>query len=325
MGHRQTMWKIMLGIILAFLWVGPSIGAVTLNRVVAVVNDDIITLHELNKKMKEMTGSSPEEMRLKNEQRFLEMRKKVLELLIDQKIAQRKVQELGIKITEKEVDDSVERLKRNNRWTQEDLLARLKKEGITYEKYREDIRGDLERYQLINYAVNSKIIIREEELKKYYEDHKDDFTIDSKVHLATIILMAKNPGDKTALEGLRNKGKEILARLKQGEDFGALAQEFSQGPAVQQGGDLGTFKTAELDPELRKICQGIPEGGVSDLIVRPNGVQILKMVEKDEGKTKPFQEVKDAIYNILYKEEVDQLYELWIKELRESSYTRITF
>lgn len=325
MGLRQNMWKMVLGIILAAMLVGPDIGAVTLNRVVAVVNDDIITLHELNKKMKEMTGASPEEMRLKDEQKFLEIRKQVLDFLINQKITERKVQEMGIKITDKEVDDSIERVKRNNQWTQEDLVARLKKEGLTYEKYREDIRGDLERYQLINYAVNSKIVVREEELKKYYEDHKDDFSTEGKVRIATIILMAERPGDKSALEKLRKQGEGILARIKQGEDFGALAKEFSQGPAAQQGGDLGTFKTSELDPELRKICQGIPEGGVSDLIIRPSGVQILKVVEKDAGKTKAFEEVKDAIYNILYKEEVDQLYRSWIEELRESAYTRITF
>jgi len=178
------------------------------------VNDDVITLYELNNKMKEMTGASPEEMRLKDEQRFLEVRQQVLEFLIDQKITQRKVQEMGIKITDKEVDDSVERVKRNNQWTQEDLVARLKKEGISYEKYREDIRGDLERYQLINYAVNSKIIIREEELKKYYEDHKDDFATEGKVRIATIILMADKPGDKSALEKVRKEGEEILAKIK---------------------------------------------------------------------------------------------------------------
>jgi peptidyl-prolyl cis-trans isomerase SurA len=321
MGHKQNLRKMMVGIILASLLICPCVGAVTLNRVVAVVNDDVITLYELNRKMKEMTGTSPEQMRLQDEQKFLEMRKKVLELLIDQKIAQKKVQELGIEISEQEIDDSIERVKRNNRWTQEDLIARLKTEGISYEQYREDMRKDLERYRLINYAVNSKIVIRQEELKKYYEEHKDDYTTEGKVRIATIIIMAKSPGDETA----RRSGEEILARIKKGEDFGALAKEFSQGPAAQQGGDLGTFKISELDPELRKICQEIPEGGVSDLIVRPGGVQILKLLEKDTGKTKSFEQVKDAIYNILYKQEVDQLYKSWIKELRESSYTRITF
>ena len=325
MGIRQTIGTMMLVIMVVLLGAGQGIYAATLNRVVAVVNDDIITLYELNKKIRELTGTSAEEMKLRNEEKYLETRKKVLELLIDQKIAQKKVQELGIEISDKEIDDTIERVKKNNQWTQEDLVARLKREGITYKKYREEIRGDLERYELINYAVNSKIVIREEELKQYYDEHKDDYTLGGKVHLATIILLAANPEDKQEMEELHKKGEEILGRIRRGEDFAALAKEFSKGPAAQEGGDLGTFKTAELDPQLRKICQGLPKGGVSDLILRPNGVQILKMIDKDEGKTKPFDDVKDAIYNILYKQEVDKRYDAWIKELRESSYTRINF
>ena len=325
MGNRQTIGTMMLVIMMVLLGAGQGIRAATLNRIVAVVNDDIITLYELNKKIREMTGTSAEEMRLRDEEKYLETRKKVLELLIDQKIAQRKVQELGIQITEKEVDDAIENVKKNNQWTQEDLVARLKSQGITYKRYREEIRGDLERYDLINYAVNSKIVIREEELKQYYDEHKDDYTVGGKVHLATIILLAQSPEDKEEMDELRAKGQEILDRIKQGEDFAALAREFSKGPGAQEGGDLGTFNTAELDPQLRKICQELPKGGVSDLIIRPNGVQILKMIDKDEGKIKPFEDVKDAIYTILYKQEVDKRYDAWIKELRESSYTRINF
>ena len=325
MGNRQTIGTMMLVIMMVLLGAGQGIRAATLNRIVAVVNDDIITLYELNNKIREMTGTSAEEMRLRDEEKYLETRKKVLELLIDQKIAQRKVQELGIQITEKEVDDAVENVKKNNQWTQEDLVARLKSQGITYKRYREEIRGDLERYDLINYAVNSKIVIREEELKQYYDEHKDDYTVGGKVHLATIILLAQSPEDKEEMDELRAKGQEILDRIKRGEDFAALAREFSKGPGAQEGGDLGTFNTAELDPQLRKICQELHKGGVSDLIIRPNGVQILKMIDKEEGKIKPFEDVKDAIYTILYKQEVDKRYDAWIKELRESSYTRINF
>ena len=200
MGNRQTIGTMMLVIMMVLLGAGQGIRAATLNRIVAVVNDDIITLYELNKKIREMTGTSAEEMRLRDEEKYLETRKKVLELLIDQKIAQRKVQELGIQITEKEVDDAVENVKKNNQWTQEDLVARLKSQGITYKRYREEIRGDLERYDLINYAVNSKIVIREEELKQYYDEHKDDYTVGGKVHLATIILLAQNPRDNEEMD-----------------------------------------------------------------------------------------------------------------------------
>lgn len=325
MGGRQIIGAMMLGIMLVLLCPGQGAWAATIDKVVAIVNDDIITQYELNKKIKEMTGTSAQELRRNNEQKFLETRHEILELLIDQKLAQKKVQELGIKISEKEVDDAIEKVKKNNQWTQEDLVAKLKHQGITYKKYREEVRADLQRYQLINYAVNSKIVIRDEDLKQYYDKHKDDFTKGGKVHLATIILLAKNPQDEQAMEQLRKEGEEILGRIKRGEDFAALARKFSDGPGAQEGGDLGTFNMAELDPQLREICEGLPKGGVSDLIQRPNGLQILKVIDKEEAKTKPFKDVKDAIYNILYKQAVNKRYNAWIKGLRESAYTKTNF
>ena len=104
-----------------------------------------------------------------------------------------------------------------------------------------------------------------------------------------------------------------------------MAGKYSEGPGADEGGDLGVFKTAQLDPELRKILETIPAGGVSDLIIRPQGIQIIRLIAKERGKLKRLDEVRDAIYGLLYREEVNKRYENWIEELRERSYTKIIF
>jgi len=320
--------KRLIGVILflpIILFGNQNVSAKTFNRVVAIVNDDVITLHELNKKIKEMTGLTPNTLRSQNEKNYLETRRKILELLIDERIAQAKILELGIKITQKQIDATIENIKEINRITHEDLLARLKSEGLTYEKYREKIKTDLERLNLINFEVKSKIIIREEQLNQYYEKHKAEFSGEGQVHLASIFLIRKDPKDEDGIRELSRRGETILARLKKGEDFAKLAKEFSQGPGANGGGDLGTFKTDELEPMIRKILDDIPEGGVSDLIVRPNGFQIIKLIERKEAKVKTFEEVRDAIYANLYNDEVNKRYMSWIKELRKSYYTKVTF
>lgn len=315
-------------LLLAFLMMVLShlyASAETVNRVVAIVNDDVITLYELNKRIKEVTGLNPEELRARDENRYLGARRMILEHLIDEKIAQGKITELGIKVFPKEIDAAIERIKNDNQWTHEDLLAILEREGITYEKYRNNIKEDLERIKLINREVKSKIIIREEQIKQYYEDHKEVFSMDEEVHLASIFLMRKNPESQIEADELYRKGENILARLRQGEDFGKLAREFSEGPGANEGGDLGKFKTSQLESELREIIRDLPEGGFSDLVVRPNGIQIIKIIKKQGGKIKSFEEARNAIYAILYKEEVNKRYLSWIKELREKSYTKIIF
>jgi len=297
----------------------------TWNRVVAIVNDDVITLHELNKKIKEMTGLNPDDLRLSDENRYIATRRQILNLLIDERIAQEKIQELGIKVTQGQIDASIEKIKKDNQWTHEDLLSGLKREGITYEKYREDMKNDLQIIQLINFEVKSKIIIREEDISLYYQKHKEDFSSVGKVHLASIFLIRENPKDEGEIDELKRKGEDILARLRKGESFSELAKKFSQGPGSDEGGDMGIFETAQLEPELIKRLEAMPEGGVSDLIVRPNGIQIIKLIEKEERKVKSFEEVRDAIYSILYKGEVNERYTSWIKELRERSFTKTIF
>ncbi|MDY7037074.1 MAG: peptidyl-prolyl cis-trans isomerase, partial [Thermodesulfobacteriota bacterium] len=188
-----------------------------------------------------------------------------------------------------------------------------------------NIKKDLERFKLINFEVRSKIIIREEQIIQYYKRHKAEFNIKGTVHLASIFLVRKNPEDEDEMRELQGKAKDILTRLREGQDFGALAREFSQGPGADEGGDLGSFKTSDLEPKLQKILETMPEGGISDLIIRANGIQIIKLIKKQAGKERPFEEVRNSIYAILLKEEINKRYKLWINELRERSYTKIIF
>jgi peptidyl-prolyl cis-trans isomerase SurA len=297
----------------------------TLNRVVAIVNDDLVTLYELNKKIQALTGLTPVELRGQNEENYYKVRSQILELLIDEKITRGKIQEMGIEVDQKEIDNAIEKMKSDNKWTQEDLVSRLQSEGLSLEKYRENMKGELERIRLVNLEVRSRILIRKEMMTQYYEENKDRFNEEMKVHLASIFLLPKNPDDEKESLEIEKKSGDILARLKAGEDFKDLARKFSQGPGAEDGGYLGVFKLDELNPGLKKILEVIPEGGFSDLIIMPKGIQIIMMVKKDGGKAKSFEDVEDAIYGILYQEEIDKRYKAWIKELRERSYTKIIF
>jgi peptidyl-prolyl cis-trans isomerase SurA len=295
------------------------------NRVVAIVNSEVITLHELNTRMKEITGVEATALKTRNEGQYLQARQQILDLLIEEKIAEEQIREKGISVPDSDVDAAIERIKKDNGLTQEDLLAQLAKRKIDLKTYRQNIKRDLQRMQLINYEVKSKIIIREESLKEYYEAHKAEFSKDERVHLATIFLTAESVSGDVGPNTLLEKAQEILSRLNKGEDFAKLATRFSKGPGANDGGDLGFFKTDQLDPQLVKIIHKTPEGGVSDPIPRPAGLQIIKVVEREKGGEKPFEEVKDAIYQALYREEVNKRYMSWIKELKERTYTKIIF
>lgn len=295
------------------------------NRVVAIVNADVVTLYELNTRIKELTGMSPEALKRKSEEQYLATRRKILQMLIEEKIAIEKIQELKIKVEPKEVDEAIERVKKDNNLTQEDLVATLKGQGQTYDHYRKMIKTELERMRLINYEVKSKIIIREEELKQYYDEHKDEFSTKGKVRLAMIFLKQEDPADTEESRALQKKSSQIIRKIKAGEDFGKLARQFSNGPGANEGGDLGVFKMSELNEEMADTIKDLSSGEVGTPIIGPNGIQIIKVVEKDKGGEKSFDQVKNSIQSILYRKKLDQKYSAWIKELREKAYTKIIF
>ncbi len=295
------------------------------NRVVAIVNADVVTLYELNTRMTELTGMPPDALRRKSESQYLEMRRKVLDGLIEEKIALEKIKEMKIDISSQELDAAIERVKEQNNLTQEDLVAALKERGQTYEEYRARLKQELERRRLINYEVKNKIIITEEEVKAYYDEHKDEFSTKGRVHLAMIFLRQATPGDRGETQALKEKANRILQKIKSGEDFGALAKQFSSGPGAMEGGDLGVFKISELNPQMAASIKDLSSGEVSAPIVMPSGIQIIKVVEKDEGGEKSFEQVQNIIRSDLYREKLDEAYSKWIKDLREKAYTKIIF
>jgi len=319
----RVLRRLFFLILVMGLWLEPLFAAEVCNRVVAVVNNDVITLYELNNRVKEMTGVPAEELMQKNEAMYRDALQKILELLIDEKIAQAKIKELRIQVSDRQVDSYLDKFKRDNQLTQEDLVARLEKDGLTYEKFRERTKKDIERSQLIEYEVRSKIIIRDEAIQKYYEDHKATFGAAEKAHLAGIFLIRRNLKSEEEMRELYKKAQDISAKLKAGADFGQMAGTHSDGPGAKQGGDLGQFTVDHLEAGLKSVVEALPEGGISDPLVRPNGIQIIKVVKKQTGRIRSLEEVKEAVYGILYQEEVNRRYLNWIKELRETAYTRV--
>jgi peptidyl-prolyl cis-trans isomerase SurA len=320
------LFKIIVSLMLLSAMIAPCrASAETQNRIVAVVNSDVITLYELDNRIRAMTAKSSEELRRLDEEQYIKTRRQVLNLLVDEKLTQEKVAALGVRVDQKEVDAAIERIKANNSLTQEDLLAALKRDGLTMEAYRENVRRQIERMHLINAEVQSKIIIRDEAIREYYAAHKDEFQVDEEVHLASIFVVGTGADASLDNQALLRKAQGVVEKHRAGEDFAKLAKEYSRGPGAGEGGDMGQFKTGQLNEALREIIGRMSVGDVSDPVPIPKGYQIVKLLGRKSGKTRSLEEVKDAVFEKLYMKETDKRYSAWIKELREKAYLRIVF
>jgi len=295
------------------------------NRVVATVNSEIITLFELNNSIEEVTGLSVANLRLRDENHFFQVRRAVLNNLINQKITEQQIRKLGIKVTEKDIDEAIEKVKEENNLTQEELLSTLRLEGITLKQYRERVKKEIERSRLVNYEVKSKIVITEEDLRNYYQEHIEAFSETHKVKLARILLKIDNPAHKEGLAAARDLGEQIVRDLEGGANFSDMAKAYSQGPAGPEGGYLGWIPFDQLDPSLKKRIVKLSPGEYTELHRCPYGVQIVQLIDEKKEGVKPFEVVRDAIYSKIFNGKVEDTYAAWLSKLREESFIKVVF
>lgn len=308
-----------------FSFAAKGESAEVVDRIVAVVNDDIITLFELSRsfkpyeeKIRKLGYSTDKEHKI-----LFKVREDMLNRLIDQKLKDQEIERLKIKIDEREIDQTIERIKEENFYTDEDLRHTLANEGLTMEEYRERIKEQILRTKLINLKVRSKIVITKEDITSYYNNHPDKYGGKKKYHLYNIIIKVPLFADETEKDKIKARMDEILTELKAGESFENMARTYSESSLGAEGGDLGLFRLDELSPQLRNAIKEMKAGEFTPVLDTDQGFQIFFVKEIVKTSGKPLEEVSPEIEKILFNEIVEKKFQSWLEELRNQSAIKI--
>jgi peptidyl-prolyl cis-trans isomerase SurA len=326
--HRLLFMIILFGALAGGLFAPLSTRAAEtsiVDRIVAVVNDDIITQQDVETTMRpylEKTkeeGFSPEMQR----QATARLRKDVLDTLIENKLTDQEVKRYKISVSEEEIDQQIAHIKRANSITDENIRAMLSSRGMSMADYRNDIKGMLQRTKLVNREVTSRVVITKDEIKAYYEKNLAKYGGSRKYHLWN--LFAKLPRSASAVERQEAQARlqAALAEIKRGRSFEDLARSNGAGTGGLQGSDLGLFRAEELTPELREVVKNMPAGAVSPIVESEFGYQVVFVQQIEDAPGRPLSEVEPEIQETLYREVVDGKIKTWITELRRRSLIKI--
>ncbi len=313
------------GILAAGCPASSAFGAELIDRIVAVVNNDLIALDELNIQLKpylqkiNAMGYPPE----KHRQMVFKVREDVLNQMIDQKLTDQEIERYKITASEKEVDNAIERIKKANSLTDEAFRQALSKEGTTLEEYRKRTKEHILRSSLINREIKSKIVITREDVKAYYDAHPELYQFEEKYHLANVMIRYPETYDASNRMQAHRKMADILQALKAGKSIDEVIQAFSDSTAKVQGGELGTFSLSSLDSKIRESVKDMQPGQYSEIVETDYGPQIFHLLDKTKTAGKSLESASADIENILYKEIVDQKFYKWLEELRSRSHVKI--
>jgi peptidyl-prolyl cis-trans isomerase SurA len=318
-------WGIMAIGMAAFSINARADAPVIADRIVAVVNDEIITLYDLNEALKpyeaniQALGYSPE----KERETLFKLRSDLLNRLVDQKLADQQIKKNKITISAQEIDRTIERIKEARSYTDEDLRARLAEQGLTLEEYRENQKKQLLRAKLVNREIKSKIVITNEEIEKYYKEHREKYAGEKKYHLWNIFMQFSGATDEAQKKIAFGKMEVVLNQLKQGRPFESFVDEAPDSPEGPEGTDLGLYRLDEIAPQLRDLVKNMKAGEYSSILETDKGYQIIYVQKILVTEPKNLSDVEKEIENVLYNEAIDNRYNTWLSELRKRSHIKI--
>lgn len=289
----------------------PS-NAEVIDRIVAIVNDDIITLKEVENYVhveKENQFTSVDEY-LRN----MKLKEK-LDFFITSLLIKQQARKLKIEVSEREVDSIIENIKKQNLISDAELREQLKKDNITYSNFAEGIRLNVLRSRVLTRVVSPEMNITETMMKDYYEKHKDSYR-SLEYHLKQIFVSGQRPD-------AQKRAMDAYKQLEQGRTFEETAAEFSDDPSGKQGGDIGFVQAEDLLPALSESVGLLVRNTYTNIVQTPYGFNILKLIDTNKGETIPFETLKDKINEQIILEESNKRYDDYIKKLRQSSYVEV--
>lgn len=306
------------------------LGAVTsearlVDKVVAVVNGEVITQTELDKAGKEIFTKIRQSFpAYVLDEKMAEARQEILDNLIDDILVRQRADELRLDTTDEDVDHAITRISKDNKITVEELYMELERTGIDKEEYRRKLAKQILQSKLINYEVQSKVVISENRAREYYENVYTKQETPQGYHLLQIGIPweTSEQAPLDAKERAKQKAEEIRKLAVAGREFRELAQSFSGLPSAKDGGDIGFFRENEMAGPMRAIITTLEPGQISEVIDVGDSYQFYRLVARNlDGKPKfaPFEDVKAEIIDLLRQEELDERYKKWLKEIKEQA------
>jgi peptidyl-prolyl cis-trans isomerase SurA len=301
--------------ILLFLFSTHKAASEVVDRIVAVVNDTIITLSEVNAATAVAIKGLKRDV--KAGENIVETKSKVLDALIEKKLMKQAADKTGIEVSEKEIDNAIEDIKMQNNITEKELLSALEQNGLTYREYREQMREDIRQAKFVSREFRARVAIEHEEVEDYYKRNIENFRAPDFFKIRLIFLTRADE------KNMRTRLQAVMEELENGVDFKEVARQYSDGPAASEGGELGYVEAGELEGAIQGAARQLTEGELSGPVFTENGINIIQLIDRREGEPRPLEDVKEEITNLLFQQKMAERYNLWLEDMKRIAHIEV--
>jgi peptidyl-prolyl cis-trans isomerase SurA len=284
------------------------------DRVLAIVNNDAITLSELQ----EAIAVYRYENRDRSNDNSDQLIQQFLTRMIDSRLQVQEAEREKIVIEEAEIDEELaERVKKMNLKGREEFEAALKAQGIPMAAVRKRVADELRRGRIVSRKVRLRISVTEEEVTQYLEANRAKLETGLSYHAAHILIVPETGPDDAAWENARIRADLIRTEVLQGGNFAELAKQYSRDASARDGGDLGTLKRGELAQDIETQILSLAPGQISAPYRSTLGYHVFRLESKETLEGEGMARVRTQIREILFREKFDTRLDAWLKEIKQ--------
>jgi peptidyl-prolyl cis-trans isomerase SurA len=302
--------KFILSLFFFLIFTTHSFASQIINKIVAVVGDEFLTLYDLDEMCKPyferfIKPDLPleEKEKIKNQ-----IRRNILKGWIEESVLKIEAQRYGLTVSDEELKKVLNE-EINSIGGEEVFKEYLKKQGISYEEYKEKVRDKILKYKFVQIQLKGKVVITEEELKKAYEETIKNYDPSPKYWLSILII---NGDEKLA--------SSIYEEILKGKSFEEVYKTYSTNVQFIKE---EPFKKNELVSEILEKLENISPGEVTPVIKKDEKYYIIRLLKIEEGTPPSFEEMKEKLYQKLFESKAQTVLEKWINELEEKRYIKI--
>ncbi len=261
----------------------PVAEVTKMDRIVAVVDQAVITEKELTDRIRVISSQLKKQGTQLPPQNVLE--KQVLERLINDSLQLQLAAQTGLRVDDNQLDKTIERIAEQNKLGMPEFRKALEAEGITFRKFREDIRNEIILARLREREVENRINVSEAEIDNFLTTQSSRHDVQDEYEISHILIRAPEEGSPEELQKLRNKAEQALKQLQSGTDFSQVSASFSDAPNALEGGSLGWKTSTQLPALFADALKNMQPGQLSPILRSPNGFHILKETNRRGGSS----------------------------------------
>lgn len=265
----------MLGLFALFLFQSNAYAYVPLDRIVAIVNDDVIMQSELETKVRTIRGQLQQQGSQLPPASILE--RQVLDKMVQTRIQLQIAERTGIKVGDERLNRTISNIAAENQVSLSQFREILESDGYNYEKFREDIRNEITLSQLRKRQVENRIVVTEKEIDNFLANQEFQGTTETEIRIAHILLALPSAATSDEIAQVRQVANQVREDLLSGADFANTAKAVSDGGNAENGGDLGWRKLEDVPSLFADYIPDMKKGDISDLIQSPSGFHIIKI------------------------------------------------